>query len=452
MRVFLLASSLAAALASPLVGALDQRPVPDQPAAKGYRLADITWTDAETVLRPDSVVVIPLGAGSKEHGMHLKLGNDLTLAEYLTRRVLDGSPVVVAPALPYHFYPAFVEYPGSTTLNLDTARTVTLEVIRSLARFGPRRFYVLNTGISTTRALEPAAATLAREGVLLTYTDLGARLDEASAKIRQQETGSHADEIETSMMLYIEPTAVDMTRAMKEMNAVSNPFRLTRTRGRAGTYSASGVWGDPTLATREKGRIVVESLVTAILREIDALRRSPLPAAQPAPEPTPPPPPPRPSPGAGAGQRTCTAGDERAIQGIATKYVTYWANADARMFGALWSDDGDIVHPDGLVERGRTTIQANRTELFQRKEYKGSRHFLTFGNIRCLSADIAIVDGKWELRDVRDAGGGALPPFEGLCSVVVKRAPDWNIEAYRYTIKPASKPLPVWLKRPGWPG
>src|SRR3954465_11733289 len=154
---------------------------------KGVRLAEITWQQAADVLRPETVVVIPLGAGSKEHGPHLKLGNDAALAEYLTMRVLEAADVVVAPPLPYHYYPAFTEYPGSTSLSLETARALTTEAALGLSRFGPRRFYVLNTGGSPARALEPAARSLASEGVLLGYTDLAARLDRASRGIRQQE-------------------------------------------------------------------------------------------------------------------------------------------------------------------------------------------------------------------------------------------------------------------------
>src|SRR5262245_61943604 len=141
---------------------------------KGQRLENLAWPDAERILRPETVVVIPLGAAAKEHGPHLKLRNDLTLAEYLTRRVLDASDVVAAPTLTYHHYPAFAEYPGSTSLSLETARDVTADVIRSLAAHGPRRFYVLNTGISTVRALEPAVEMLASEGILVRFTDLAA--------------------------------------------------------------------------------------------------------------------------------------------------------------------------------------------------------------------------------------------------------------------------------------
>lgn len=52
-------------------------------STQGVMLEDLTWIEAEKVLTPDTVVVIPVGAASKEHGPHLKLRNDYILAEYL---------------------------------------------------------------------------------------------------------------------------------------------------------------------------------------------------------------------------------------------------------------------------------------------------------------------------------------------------------------------------------
>ena len=40
---------------------------------KAIFLEDISWTTAKQLLTPDAVVVIPLGAASKEHGPHLPL-------------------------------------------------------------------------------------------------------------------------------------------------------------------------------------------------------------------------------------------------------------------------------------------------------------------------------------------------------------------------------------------
>jgi creatinine amidohydrolase len=224
----------------------------------GTELSELSWLEAEEVLTPESIVVLPLGAASKEHGPHLRLDNDLQMAEYLKRRVLAAADVVVAPTVSYYFYPSFLEYPGSTHLRFETARDLIVDIVRSLAGYGPRRFYVLNTGVSTLRPLQASADILLEEGILLHFTNILDVAGPAEAQVREQVRGTHADEIETSMMLYIAPDRVDI-----------------RVDG-AGTYSASGVWGDATLATVEKGRIVVEATVDGVLRDIESLRAAEL--------------------------------------------------------------------------------------------------------------------------------------------------------------------------------
>src|SRR5207249_5766678 len=62
-----------------------------RPKTKGILLENLSWVEAEKILTPNSVVVIPLGAAAKEHGPHLKLKNDFVIAEYLKRRVLQQS-------------------------------------------------------------------------------------------------------------------------------------------------------------------------------------------------------------------------------------------------------------------------------------------------------------------------------------------------------------------------
>jgi creatinine amidohydrolase len=240
---------------------------------RGIVLADLTWPEAEKALKPDTVVVIPIGAGSKEHGPHLKLKNDYILAEYFTRKVLERADVVAAPAVNYHYYPAFVEYPGSTTLRLETARDLLVDICRSLSRYGPKKFYALNTGVSTVRALKPAAEILAAGGIQFRYTDILHAGAEAEKRLAKQEGGTHADEMETSLMLYIDPASVDMSKAVKDYHP-SSEGGLTRDSKKSGVYSASGIYGDPTLASKEKGAEMARAILYAILRDIEALRQS----------------------------------------------------------------------------------------------------------------------------------------------------------------------------------
>jgi len=264
-----LASAQALAVSAP-------QPPPANPAVL---LETLSWDEAEHLLTPDTVVVIALGAESKEHGRHLQLNNDFLMAEYFKKRVLASASqnVVVAPTINYSFYPAFLEYPGSTSLGRDTARSMITDIVQSLAHYGPRRFYILNTGISTLKPLALAAAELACDGIVLRYTDL-TRDDPVEKKLRQS-GGTHADEIETSMMLYIAPETVRMNKAVRDLKP-HQPGGLTRDPHGKGVYSPTGAWGDPTMATREKGQAVVESLVQTILSDIDKLRQTTLPPSK----------------------------------------------------------------------------------------------------------------------------------------------------------------------------
>ncbi|HQR37453.1 MAG TPA: creatininase family protein [Blastocatellia bacterium] len=262
------------ALLAIICGVLPHTAVVSAKGPKGVLLEDLTWQEAEKVLTPSTVVVIPLGAASKEHGPHLKLKNDFLIAEYLKRQVLERADVVIAPTVNYSFYPAFVEYPGATSLSLETSRDMIVEICRGLSRFGPRRFYVLNTGVSTRRALAPAVEILAKEGIVMRFTDLLVTLDPIEKRVSKQEGGTHADEIETSMMLYIAPATVDMKKAVKDYHPGEGP--LTRDPNGKGVYSASGIFGDATLATREKGKFVMDALVAALLVDIEKLAATPV--------------------------------------------------------------------------------------------------------------------------------------------------------------------------------
>ena len=240
-------------------------------AQTSVRLEDLTWQEAERVLTPTAIVMIPIGAASKEHGPHLKLSNDLLLAEYFTREVMKRTPVMVAPVVNYHYYPAFVEYAGATSLRLETARDLMVDICRGLAHFGPRKFYALNTGVSTIRALQPVVDILKADGITFTFTDILHAGEAEEKAVTTQKEGTHADEIETSMMLFIAPKTVDMKKASKDFPSRGSGA-LQHSNPGGPRYSASGIYGDATLATRAKGERVVKAKVEAMVQEIEALR------------------------------------------------------------------------------------------------------------------------------------------------------------------------------------
>ena len=239
--------------------------------AQGVLVERLSWDEARPLLTRDAVVLIAVGAQAKEHGRHLPLNNDWLMAEYLKGRVVAAAPVVAYPTINYHYYPAFRPFPGSTTLEQTTARDAVADVVRSIAAHGPRRFYVLNTGVSTIAPLKATQALLRLEGIEMRFTDILAVAGEVEKRLSRQQEGTHADETETSVMLYIAPDVVRMPKAVKDYRRLRDQWPHIDAPGDA---AATGVYGDPTLASRGKGEAIVEAMVRGILQEIESLRRA----------------------------------------------------------------------------------------------------------------------------------------------------------------------------------
>jgi len=234
----------------------------------GISLEKQNWLEAEAILVANPVVVFPLGAAAKEHGLHLPLNTDAITANWLAEQIRIRLSVVIAPIINASFYPAFVEYPGSISLRAETARDIFVDSCRSLAAFGAKRFYVLNNGLSTERPLSMAREILLSDDIQFEYLKLANVFDRLPAGLFKQTYGSHADEHETSLLLHIAPDVVDMSRAVDDGH--DGEGLLSRTPGK-GVFSVSGVYGQAALATAEKGKLVADLLVNTVLGDINRL-------------------------------------------------------------------------------------------------------------------------------------------------------------------------------------
>ena len=248
--------------------------MPSEKGSKSVELENLTWIEAEKLFQQYGIVLIALGARTKEHGPHLQLNNDYILAEYLKSQVMQEISVIALPTLQYGYYPAFLEYPGSVSLGRETFKNLVMDICKSITNYGIKKFYILNTGISTLQPLEEVAIDLKKNyNIELRYLNLLKIDNIVPTKLLQQEGGTHADESETSMMLYIEPDSVKMVEAVKDYDPRPNRRGLTRDPKNQGIYSPTGIWGDPTLATAEKGEVIIEVILNFILSEIKELSK-----------------------------------------------------------------------------------------------------------------------------------------------------------------------------------
>lgn len=234
-------------------------------------ITEMYLTEADIRIPQAEVIIIPLGAESKEHGPHLPMNTDYLMANCLRDRILEKMPNAIAAAtIGTNYFPAFTEYPGSISLELTTAKDLIVQTCQSLSKQGAKSFYILNTGISTIRALAPAKSELAADNIYIGFLNLADFERESKIKdeLRISEFGTHAGDVETSIMLYLKPEVVQMEKAI-DNDCPNKPGGLTRNiHAENRIISVNGVWGKPSEATKEKGEVIVTKLIAYIENDI----------------------------------------------------------------------------------------------------------------------------------------------------------------------------------------
>jgi creatinine amidohydrolase len=225
-----------------------------------------SMTAAQIAALPDKAsapVIVTTGA-IEQHGPHLPVAFDALMGQVWLERVLAALPAdarcYVAPPITIGKSNEHAGFPGTLMISKETLRRQLHAIARQLAAWGFRRMAVLNTHggntsvlIYTLREIEAAhglRATLLRHGVAL----------DPALSAQEAAYGFHAGELETSWLLAVAPQRVRMDRAVCEYPArLGDPGEL-RPEAAPATFawisqdvSASGVMGDATVATAEKG-------------------------------------------------------------------------------------------------------------------------------------------------------------------------------------------------------
>lgn len=231
----------------------------------------LTWDEVARRLENGAAAILPIGAAAKEHGFHLPMNTDRIQAEWLAGRLADRFDALIWPAVTYGFYPAFVEYAGSCSLSAAVFEALIHEITAGIAGFGCRAVVVLDTGISTLAPVDRALARFDSHDVLHLRIHEGPRYRLAAGQLAEQSHGSHADELETSLMLALAPCVVNMSRSEASPKLTGEaPGRLTPSDSSSPNYSRSGSYGDPTLATHAKGEVLLAAMVDDLAEQVTA--------------------------------------------------------------------------------------------------------------------------------------------------------------------------------------
>ena len=291
--LFLAAAAQLASLLGEILVHATTSPFPSAPASPLFAPAAVpsasrarqltTFTAAELAAIPDkagALVILPTGA-IEQHGHHLPLGTDAFLGQLWLNRALPklpaNSPVFVSPPLTFGKSNEHLGFAGTLTLSARTLRRQVTALVTDLYAQGFRQVAVLNTHggnsatlVTTVRELQTALSGL-RIGLLSGYYKPAQTPQEAAY-------GFHAGEWETALLLSAAPELVRMDRAVCEYPAQLDAPGALRPEAAPAIFawktsdiSKSGVMGDATLATAEKGARWLDEASTALARRIESL-------------------------------------------------------------------------------------------------------------------------------------------------------------------------------------
>lgn len=250
------------------------------PDARNF--AYMTWKQVDALPRAKTLLVLPTAA-IEQHGHHLPLATDTLINNLLLGKALEG----IAPDLPIYALPPVcfgksnehVGFPGTLSVSAQTFLAVVRDLGASVAASGFTKLALYNTHGGNTSLVDVIARDLRAEFGLRTFTlfgSVGASFDGVSPQERTY--GFHAGEIETAFLLHGTPELVHPGEYTANYIARIEDLDLLKPEGSAANFAwltkdiaPSGVLGDPTLATAEKGKQWVTEAASRVAEALLAM-------------------------------------------------------------------------------------------------------------------------------------------------------------------------------------
>jgi creatinine amidohydrolase len=252
-----------------------------------YRYGEMTWPEIKQAADARRLAVVPI-ATIEDHGPHLPVDTDLLLCtnvcEMAVSRAADRA--VLIPPINHGFSPHHLDFPGAITIGAQTLIQYGLDVCKSLAQHGFSRILIVNGHGSNTPFIDIIARlTVVETGALAAAVNYWAApgVREVAESLRESDAiggMNHACEFETSAYLAIRPDLVEMSKAARELShrptknywtdlvAGDGPLAMMEPWS---ALSQTGVMGDPTKASAEKGKLLLDAAANGIVELIDEL-------------------------------------------------------------------------------------------------------------------------------------------------------------------------------------
>jgi creatinine amidohydrolase len=234
-------------------------------------LEEMTWTEIEAGFEKTRTVILPMGA-TEEHGPHLPTFTDTIQALEVAKEVARRRPVFVAPPVHYGVCRSTRGFPGTISISPEALRTFVLDLLFAFHDSGFEGVLILtgHAGGQHLAALKEASekAVAARDLRVSLVSDF----DLIDTSDVETPGDGHAGEIETSRMLVIRE---DLVKGLPEKHFPSRPRFLIMRDVRH--LMGNGIMGDPSKASKKKGKRFMEMSVLGVLKALEELESYPSP-------------------------------------------------------------------------------------------------------------------------------------------------------------------------------
>lgn len=230
-----------------------------------YKLRDMSWQEFAERSKTAKTVIIPSGA-CEVYGPHLPLGSDILVAKKVSELVAKEVDGIVAPCVEIGQSKTLTSVPGTIALSAEALAIVYREMIDEFIRLGFKNFFVVNTHLHNTQPLnEVLEDARIKNGINYGLIGWWQYIPGFTEDLWEcSNPHGHASEAGTSVMLYLYPELVDMSKAVKTDSKFEDKWPgITKDLPYA-EYTDSGTLGDGTKGTAEKGKIAVERGVARI--------------------------------------------------------------------------------------------------------------------------------------------------------------------------------------------
>jgi creatinine amidohydrolase len=244
-----------------------------------------------------TIAVLPVAA-TEQHGPHLPLSVDTVLVDGVVAAALPHlAPdwdVLFLPTQAVGFSPEHARFPGTLTLKAETILRLWTDIGESVAAAGIKKLVLFNSHGGQVSVMDLVARDLRARLDLLVYSVSwfnlplrGVNGQDVNALFSADEHrfGIHAGDVETSMMLALDPTHVDMSLAQNFHSSSQDRAQQFEILGNGKSaklgwqtqdYNPQGAVGNAQAATAEKGHVVVAAAGLGLARLLGEIQQLPL--------------------------------------------------------------------------------------------------------------------------------------------------------------------------------